>query len=142
LLLPAAPTNWADEPKTANARLLRSVLEPRIKDADLGQLPVALGQAQPGDKEKKDQKDKKEIPPLADELAQAPPTTAEAPVGFNPNMLGDLGIYSFVNVGIPVTAQVVQFIPGKPGVQSRGLPPVPPQQRIINVPTTVCTQVR
>src|SRR5205814_6415775 len=125
LLLPAASTVWADEAKTPNAPLLlRSVLEPRRKDSDLGAPPVFV--VQPGDKDKKDKKD---IAPPADDLAQAPPTTAEAPVGMNPNMIGDLGVYSFVNVGIPVTAQVVQFIPGKPGLPGNpnlGLPPVPP----------------
>src|SRR5262249_39381040 len=137
-------------PTPSVSPFVHPVSEPRIREIGDFQRPALVG-LQPDGKDKKDKKDKKDTPPPpADDLAAAPPTPTEAPAAFNPNMLGDLGVYSFVNVGIPVTTQIVQIIPGTPGQPGLpGLPnvrppvpPTPPQIRIINVPTTAFTQVR
>src|SRR5262249_22609436 len=63
-------------------------------------------------------------------------------------------VYSFTTLNLPSTASIVitipgqPFIPATPGDPNRGILPqpgqpfIPPQQRIIDIPTTVQTQVR
>jgi len=105
-----------------------------------------LAQQQPGKDKKPDDKEKKEdkktTPPLVDFTA-LPPSRAEAPVGLNPNMIGDFsGLSGLKTILVPATATF--FVPA-PRLPSPGppaainnpppgqTPPGPNQPRTITV---------
>lgn len=134
LLIWGSAAALADEPpKTATGQFLRSPMQARLQDKDL-QLPtVQLQGKQPG-KEKLPLPKDKAAPPQADEeLIGEPPTPTEAVRGPNPNMMGDqMGQFAFRSVLLSSTGTVVVTIPARQ----------PPQQVVLQFPTTVQRNVR